>query len=132
MLTIVVYHCSLLFLVFLILIVLVVRTLYSLCRAPIVRPLVIVSNCSHSFCAVCSTTLYRSMCRTIDPTCISSILCTPWFTSSLNCVPDITPCLLCLTQTFALSILHLLDVSICNLVLFIMYKVVQGKKSILS
>src|ERR1700677_4766716 len=89
MLTIVVYHCSLLFLVFLILIVLVVRTLYSLCRAPIVRPLVIVSNYSHSFCAVCRTTLYCSMCRTIDPTCISSILCTPWFTSSLNCVPDI-------------------------------------------
>src|ERR1700677_1601318 len=74
---IVVCHCSLLFLAFFILIVLVVRTLYSLCRAPIVCPLVIVSNYSHSFCAVCRTTLYCSMCRTIDPTCISSILCTP-------------------------------------------------------
>src|ERR1700677_2329151 len=84
MLTIVVYHCSLLFLAFLILIVLIVRTLYSLFRAPIVCPLAIVSNCSHSFCAVCSTTLYCSMCRTIDQTCISSILCTPWFTSSLK------------------------------------------------
>ena len=84
-LSIVVYYCPSVFFVFCILIVLIVRTSYSLYRAPIVRPLPIVSNYRHSFCLVCRTHALLSGHRTIAHTCISSVTCTPWFISSLNC-----------------------------------------------
>src|ERR1700691_386130 len=84
-LPIVVYYCPLLFFVFPILIVLIVRTSYSLCRAPIVRPSLIVSNYRHSFCPVCRMHTLLSRHRTIAHTCISSVTCTPWSFSSLNC-----------------------------------------------
>src|ERR1700735_337973 len=85
--SIVVYYCPPLFFVFYILIVLIVRTSYSLYRTPIVCPLLIVSNYRHSFCLVCRTHTLLSGYRTIACTCISSVACTPWFISSLNCCP---------------------------------------------
>src|SRR6202167_4225642 len=84
-LSIVVYYCPSTFFVFYILIVLIVRMSYSLYRAPIVCPLLIVSNYRQSFCLVCITHTLLSVHRTIARTCISSVTCTPWFTSSLNC-----------------------------------------------
>src|ERR1700735_629815 len=84
-LAIVVYHCPLLFFVLYILIVLIVRTSYSLCRALIVRPLLIVFQLQTLFCLVCSTHTLLSGHRTIARTCISSVDCTPWSFSSLNC-----------------------------------------------
>ena len=85
MLSIVVYYCPLLFFVFSILIVLIVRTSYSLCRAPIVHPLLIVFQLQTLFCLTCSTYTLLSGHRTIARTCISSVDCTPWSFSSLNC-----------------------------------------------
>src|SRR6202046_487956 len=84
-LSIVVYYCPLLFFVLRILIVLIVRTSYSLCRAPIVRPLLIVFQLHTLFCLACSTHTLLSGHRTIAQSCISRVSCTPWFTSSLNC-----------------------------------------------
>ena len=52
-LTIVVYYCPLLFFVLRILIVLIVRTSYSLYRAPIVCPSLIVFQLETLFCLVC-------------------------------------------------------------------------------
>ena len=86
-LSIVVYYCPPLFFVFYILIVLIVRTSYCLYRAPIVRPLLIVSNYRHSFCLVCRTHMLLSGYKTIALRCISSVTCMPWFISSLNCCP---------------------------------------------
>src|ERR1700691_1656890 len=125
-LPIVVYYCPLLFFAFPILIVLIVRTSYSLCRALIVCPLLIVFQLQTLFCLACCTHTLLSGLRTIAHTCISSVACTPWSISSLNCctrlvayfpsnlsvhstaVPDIISLLTCLTPHLcALTLYHL-------------------------
>src|ERR1700733_12280294 len=84
-LSIVVYYCPSCSLFFYIFIVLIVRTSYSLTRAPIVRPLLIVFQLHTLFCLACSTHTLLSGHRTIAQSCISSAACTPWSFSSLNC-----------------------------------------------
>src|ERR1700691_2995386 len=92
--SIVVYYCPSLFFVLYILIVLIIRTSYCLYRAPIVRPLLIVSDYRQVFYLVCRTHMLLSGHRTIAIRCISSVSCTPWFISSLNCCPRHYFCLL--------------------------------------
>src|SRR6202046_5262510 len=96
-LSIVVYYCPLLFFVLRILIVLIVRTSYSLCRAPIVCPLLIVFQLHTLFCLACIAHTLLSEHRTIARRCISSVDCTPWSFSSLNCR----------TRSVVLSLMHL-------------------------
>ena len=76
--------------------------------------------CLHSFIVLCVDTLlspviYCPMCRTIAQTCISSVACTPWYCSSLNCsarlVVYFSSNLLVLSTALpdVLSLLYLLD-----------------------
>src|ERR1700691_3757358 len=108
-------YCSLLLsppvLCFPILIVLIVRTSYSLSRAPIVCPLLIVFQLQTLFCLTCSTYTLLSGHRTIARTCISSVDCTPWSFSSLNCRTRLYICFTCLTSHPCALQLYLLDVS---------------------
>src|SRR3984885_11768851 len=125
--SIVVYYCPPLFFVFYILIVLIVRTSYCLYRAPIVCPLLIVSNYRHSFYLICRTHTLLSGHRTIALRCISSVTCMPWFISSLNCCTrsvayslsnEISP-LNCCTRHFISA--YLLDPTCHGRVLFFPY-----------
>src|ERR1700735_2431759 len=126
--SIVVYYCPLPFFVFSISLLsssqgrLIVFT-----RAPIVRPLLIVSNLIHSFCVVCRTHTLLSGHRTIALRCISSVTCTPWYISSLNCCTrsvayslsnEISP-LNCCTRHFISA--YLLDPTCHGCVLFFPY-----------
>src|SRR6202453_5284705 len=84
------------------------------------------SNYGHSFCLYTIVVHPIVLCRTIGLTCISSVPCTHWSTSSLliTGVPDIHTQLLLDSLTV---LLHspLLYVSITTLVLFIMPDIIS-------
>ena len=62
-----------------------------------------------------SPVVYCPMCRTIARTCISSVACTPWYCSSLNCSARLVvyfsfnPLVLSTALPDILSLLYLLD-----------------------
>ena len=65
-------------------------SLFSLFLLSLLSGCLIVYLCLHSLIVLSVDTLlfsvmYCPMCRTIAQTCISSVVCTPWYCSSLNC-----------------------------------------------
>ena len=105
------YHYTLDFIVLHILIVLIVRTSYCLTRTFLLSTLSCCSVCRYSLFPV----VYCPMCRTIAWTCISSVACTPWYCSSLNCSARLVayfsfnPLVLSTALPNILSLLYLLD-----------------------
>src|ERR1700735_3581492 len=84
-LTIVVHYCLSLFFVFYIFIVLIVRTSYSLYKGSYCLPSTYCFGLQTLFCLACSTHMLLSGHRPLARSCISSVACTPWSISSLNC-----------------------------------------------